>query len=150
MKINRFFPVLMLFWLASCFGMRAQTGLELDNAFDKYGKQKGAVLVEMNKESLKEYNFTFFKSLIVKENKEAAEYIRKCLEQDQKGAKKVKQVTSNGTISTMYLQLPPRNKVSRLVLFNDSQTPEQKTTLIYIESLKESGEVLDFILKRKK
>lgn len=74
----------------------------------------------------------------------------KHLEQDQKGAKKVKQVTSNGTISTMYLQLPPRNKVSRLVLFNDSQTPEQKTTLIYIESLKESGEVLDFILKRKK
>lgn len=150
MKNNKLIPVWMLFLLVACFGVQAQSGLEIDKAFEKYGRQKGATLVEMNKESLKEYGFTFYKSLLVKDNKEAADFIRKCLTQDQRGAKKVKQVTSNGTLSTVYLQLPPQNKVSRLVLFNDTQTPEHKTTLIYIESHKESEEVLNFILKRKK
>ena len=61
----------------------------------------------------------------------------------------MKQVVSNGVVTSIYLQLPPKDNYYRLILFNETTSPEQKMTLIYIESEIDSEEILNFILKRK-
>jgi hypothetical protein len=129
--------------------LHAQSDLEINKVFEQYGKQKGSVLVEMGKEMLKEYDFAYYKSIVTIDNKEAGDFARKCLEGDQKGAKKVKQVISNGVLSSIFLQLPRKGEYFRLVLFNETTSPERKMTLIYIESEKESEEILNIILKRR-
>lgn len=129
--------------------LKAQRDLEINKVFEQYGKRKGSVLVEMSREMLKGYDFTYYKSIVTTDNKEAADFARRCLAVDEKGAKKVKQVVSNGVVSSIYLQLPKKDKYYRLVLFNEATSPERKMTLIYIESEKDSEEILKFILKKK-
>lgn len=129
--------------------LNAQVDLEINKVFEQYGRQKGSVLVEMSREMLEGYDFTYYKSIVTTDNKEAADLARRCLEIDQKDAKKVKQVVSNGVLSSIYLQLPPKGEYFRLVLFNETTKPERKMTLIYIESEKDSEEILKIILKRR-
>jgi hypothetical protein len=129
--------------------LSAQNDLAINKVFERYGKQKGSVMVEMSREMLKEYDFTYYKSIVTTDNKEAADFARECLEIDQKGAKKVKQVVSNGVLSSIYLQLPQRGKYFRLILFNETITHERKMTLIYIESEKDSEEILQLNLKKR-
>lgn len=139
----------MLLVIGFSANLSAQSDLEINKVFEKYGKQQGTVLVEMSREMLKGYDFTFYKSIMASGNKEAGDFARLCLEIDQKGAKKVKQVVSNGVLSSIYLQLPKKGKYFRLVLFNEATSPERKMTLIYIESEKDSEEILKIILKKK-
>lgn len=139
----------MLLVIGFSANLSAQGDLEINKVFEKYGKQQGTVLVEMSREMLKGYDFTFYKSIMASGNKEAGDFARQCLEIDQKGAKKVKQVVSNGVLSSIYLQLPKKGKYFRLVLFNEATSPERKMTLIYIESEKDSEEILKIILKKK-
>lgn len=129
--------------------LNAQSDLEINKVFEQYGKKKGSVLVEMSREMLKDYNFTYYKSIVTTNNKEVADFTRRCLTVDEKGAKKVKQVVSNGVVTSIYLQLPPKDNYYRLILFTETTSPEQKMTLIYIESEIDSEEILNFILKRK-
>ncbi len=129
--------------------VNAQSDLEINKVFEQYGRQKGSVLVEMSREMLEGYDFTYYKSIVTTDNKEAADLARRCLEIDQKGAKKVKRVVSNGVLSSIYLQLPKKGEYFRLVLFNETTKPERKMTLIYIESEKDSEEILKIILKRR-
>ena len=139
----------MLLVIGFSANLSAQSDLEINKVFEKYGKQQGTVLVEMSREMLEGYDFTFYKSIMASGNKEAGDFARQCLEIDQKGAKKVKQVVSNGVLSSIYLQLPKKGKYFRLVLFNEATSPERKMTLIYIESEKDSEEILKIILKKK-
>lgn len=139
----------MLLVIGFSANLSAQSDLEINKVFEKYGKQQGSVLVEMSREMLEGYDFTFYKSIMASGNKEAGDFARLCLEIDQKGAKKVKQVVSNGVLSSIYLQLPKKGKYFRLVLFNEATSPERKMTLIYIESEKDSEEILKIILKKK-
>lgn len=147
--INKYLVLVMLLVIGLSTNLNAQSDLEINKVFEKYGKQQGTVLVEMSREMLKGYDFTFYKSIMASGNKEAGDFARQCLEIDQKGAKKVKQVVSNGVLSSIYLQLPKKGKYFRLVLFNEATSPERKMTLIYIESEKDSEEILKIILKKK-
>jgi hypothetical protein len=106
-------------------------------------------MVEMTDEMLNGYDFSLFKSLTIKDNPSAADFIRKCLVKDQVGAKKVKQVVTNGVATSIYLQLPRKGQLYRLILFNEVFKPEQKITLVYIESKSDSEDVLKLILKKK-
>ena len=147
MKNNlKYFTILFL--LLPLLG-QAQSTPETFKVFDIYGNMNGATLVEMQKEMLKSYDFSYYKSLVLTKDKGAGYYARRCLEIDQKGAKKVKQITSNGVLSTVYLQLSPQRGLNRLILFNETNQPHYKMTLIYIESKKEMDELLNIILKRK-
>lgn len=137
--------MLLNFALAS----NAQGDLEIRHAFEKYGKLKGSVLVTLKEEVLEGYEFILFKSLSIKNNNEAADFIRKCLANDEVGARKVKQVVANGKPTVIYLQLPPQNNIHRLVLFNELTQPQSQVTLIYIESKIDSEEILKLILKKK-
>lgn len=129
--------------------LKAQNNLQISRVFDQYGEKKGVVMVELTDEMLNGYDFSLFKSITIKNNPAAADFIRKCLAKDQIGAKKVKQVVANGTPTSIYLQLPRKGQLSRLILFNETFRPEQKITLIYIESKNDSEDVLKLILKKK-
>ena len=148
-KIRKYLIFTLFLIVGFTANLNAQSDLEINKVFEQYGKKRGSVLVEMSREMLEDYDFTYYKSIVTTSNKEAADFARRCLAVDEKGAKKVKQVVSNGVDTSIYLQLPPKDNYYRLVLFNETTLPEQKMTLIYIESEKDSEEILKFILKRK-
>ncbi|HOH23402.1 MAG TPA: hypothetical protein PLH70_06910 [Bacteroidales bacterium] len=148
-KIRKYLIFTLFLIVGFTANLNAQSDLEINKVFEQYGKKRGSVLVEMSREMLEDYDFTYYKSIVTTSNKEAADFARRCLAVDEKGAKKVKQVVSNGVVTSIYLQLPPKDNYYRLVLFNETTLPEQKMTLIYIESEKDSEEILKFILKRK-
>ncbi|ADQ79941.1 hypothetical protein Palpr_1802 [Paludibacter propionicigenes WB4] len=143
-----FVPILILLLTISP-SLLAQKDLQISKVFDQYGEKKGVVMVDLTNEMLDGYDFSSFKSITIKNNPSAADFIRKCLEKDQEGAKKVKQVVANGVLTSVYLQLPRKGQLYRLILFNETFNPENKITLIYIESKNDSENILKLILKKK-
>ena len=129
--------------------LQAQSDLQISKVFDQYGERKGVVMVELSDEMLDGYDFSLFKSITIKNNRAAADFIRKCLIKDELGAKKVKQVVANGVPTSIYLQLPRKGEFYRLILFNETFKPEHKITLIYIQSKNDTEDVLKLILKKK-
>ena len=148
-SIKMYLVLILLIGFAGIRNLHAQDDLEIKKAFDQYGNKKGVIMVELTDEMLDGYDFSLFKSLLIKDNREAAGYIRKCLTKDEVGAKKVKQVVANGVPTSIYLQLPRKKELYRLILFNETSNPETKITLIYIESKNDSEDVLKLILKKK-
>ena len=138
--------------LISCFAfantLQAQEDLEISKIFEKYGEQKGVTMVELTDEMLDGYDLSFFKSITIENNSKASDFIRKCLKIDEQGARKVKQVVANGIPTSIYLQLPVKKQIFRLILFNETFKPKHKTTLIYIESKNNSEDILKLILKK--
>lgn len=150
--MNRTIKYLGLLLFIICFFspmVNAQSDLEIRKAFEQYGEKKGVVMVELTNELLEGYDFILFKSLTIKDDPSAADFIRKCLAQDEVGAKKVKQIVKNGKPTSIYLQLPAKSNKFRLILFNEMEQPDSKITLIYIESKTDSEDVLKLILKKK-
>jgi len=127
----------------------AQKDLQISKVFEQYGKNKGAVMVELTDEMLEDYDFALFKSITIKNDPSAAGLIRSCLARDEEGAKKIKQVFASGIPTSIYLQLPRKGKYNRLILFNESFRSGSKLTLIYIETKSESEDVLKLLLKKK-
>ena len=129
--------------------LNAQQDLQIGKVFDQYGKKKGVVMVQLTKEMLQGYNFSLFKSIVIKNDSAAAAFTRECIAKDQEGAKKIKQVVQNGEISSIILQLAPRGDENRLILYNESQDKKKELTLIYIESKMDVEEIMTMILKKK-
>lgn len=145
--IKRYIPVLIL--LLSATALMAQSDLEIRKVFQEFGKKKGVVMVELNGKMLGDYDFNTFKSIVITDLPEASEFVRQCIKKDEEGAKKVKQVVTNGKTTSVILQLSSKNKLNRLVLFNESGANPPKITLIYIESEDNADEVLKLVLKKK-
>lgn len=148
-SIKKYLVLLLLVNLGLLSQVNAQSDLQISKVFEQYGEKKGVTMVELSNEMLGDYNFSLFKSLTIKNNPSAAEFIRKCLEKDEDGAKKVKQVVANGIPTSIFLHLPRKGQYNRLILFNESPQPESKITLIYIESKNDTEEILKLILKKK-
>ena len=148
-SIKKYLIPLLLVIVGFTPALKAQNDLQISRVFDQYGNKKGSVMVELTDEMLEGYDFSLFKSLTISNNPQAADFIRKCLIKDEIGAKKVKQVVANGVLTSVYLQLPRKGQLYRLILFNETFTPAQKITLIYIESKNDSEDVLKLILKKK-
>jgi hypothetical protein len=148
-SIKKYLALMLVIGNFIFFNLHAQDDLEIKKVFDQYGEKKGVIMVELSSEMLEDYDFTLFKSITIKNNPPAADFIRKCLSKDEIGAKKVKHVVSNGIPTTIYLQLPRKGDAFRLILFNESLKPELKNTLIYIESKNDSEEALKLIIKKK-
>jgi hypothetical protein len=148
-SIKKYLALMLLIGNFMIPDLHAQDDLEIKKVFDQYGEKKGVIMVELTSEILEDFDFTLFKSITIKNNPPAADFIRKCLSKDEIGAKKVKQVVSNGIPTTIYLQLPRKGDEFRLILFNETLKPELKNTLIYIESKKDTEEALKLIIKKK-
>lgn len=149
MNLKKQFLILLLSICGSAWGLHAQNDLQISKVFEQYGEKRGVTMVELTDEALDGYDFSLFKSITITNNEKAADFIRKCLAKDEAGAKKVKQVVVNGVPTSIYLQLPRKGNLYRLILFNETFKPEQKITLVYIESKNDSENLLRLILKKK-
>lgn len=129
--------------------MNAQQNLQISKVFDQYGKKKGVMMVQLTKEMLQGYNFSFFKSIVIKNDPGAIDFTRECIAKDQEGAEKIKQVVQNGEVTSIVLQLAPRKDENRLILYNESTENPREMTLIYIESKMDTEKIMNMILKKK-
>jgi len=129
--------------------LNAQQDLQIGKVFDQYGKKKGVVMVQLTKEMLQGYDFSLFKSIVIKNDSAAVAFTRECIAKDQEGAKKIKQVVQNGEVSSIILQLAPRGDENRLILYNEALGEKKELTLIYIESEMDVEKIMTMILKKK-
>lgn len=125
-----------------------QKDLKIQEVFRLYGKKKNVTMVELSKELLDTYGMTLYKSITIKDDNDALRFIRKCLQSDQKGAKKIKEVTDDGGIISAYYQLPQKEKdLNRFILFKVGK--KNVITLVYIEGELESDDLITLLFTQK-
>jgi hypothetical protein len=146
-KIQSIIALLLLCIIT--FQAYGQNDLYISKVFDTYGKKKGVVMVDISGEMLENYRLNRFRSITIKNDPEAARFARKCIERDQEGAKKIKEVTSNGVPTSIYLQLPKSGTENRLILFNENKQKELQITLVYIESKHDTETILKLLLRKR-
>jgi len=147
--MNRFLLLLILAFLYPVLSEAsiAQDDLTIKDVFRIYGKNKNVVMVELSKEMLDMYDIAFYKSITIKNDQEALTFVRKCLKSDQEGARKIKEITSNGEVISAYYQISGKdNKLNRFILFNVNQKGE--VTLIYIEGGLDSDDLITLLFTR--
>ena len=106
----------LLVWLAALMLFPAGVGatdaevlqkdLKIQDVFQRYGRKKNVTMVELSNEMLETYGMTRYKSITIKNDPDALRFTRQCLEADQKGARKIKEVTDDGGVISAYYQLP--------------------------------------------
>lgn len=134
---------------AGAFAAEAQKDLKIQDVFARYGKNKNVTMVELSNEMLETYGMTRYKSITIKNDPEALRFTRQCLEADQKGAKKIKEVTDDGGVVSAYYQLPGKEKdVNRFVLFKVNA--KGVITLVYIEGDLDSEDLITILFTNKK
>ena len=115
--------------LLSALGIKAQGGLAIDEAFKRFGSQKGSKMVSLSDERLRGYEMKVYKSLSFSRN---AREIRSLLRQDRPKAAKTKEVVVEGLLMSGCYTMPPnREGINRYVLFRFRESGEG--VLIYIE-----------------
>lgn len=140
--------IFLLFILTITVGVHAQQGLQIASIFQKYGKQKGATMVELSNEILDTYQMELYKSLVLKDAEEAMPTILCSLEADKKKAKKVKEVVEGGQVQSGYYQLPQlKEGINRFILFKTGK--KGSATLIYIEGELEADDLVTMLFMKK-
>jgi len=121
-----------------------QEDLKIKDVFRIYGKNKNVVMVELSKDMLEMYDISFYKSITIKNDAEALTFIRKCLEADQDGARKIKEITSNGAVISAFYQITDKNNgMNRFILFKVNQ--QGVITLVYIEGKLDSDDLITIL-----
>jgi predicted transcriptional regulator len=124
-----------------------QKDLKIQDVFSRYGKKKNVTMVELSNEMLETYGMAHYKSITIKNDDEALHFIRRCLEADQKGARKIKEVTDDGGIISAYYQLPSvKEELNRFVLFKVNR--KGVLTLVYIEGELDSDDLITLLFTR--
>jgi len=141
---------LLLFCLLSPWdagAMEMQKDLKIQDVFSRYGKKKNVTMVELSNEMLETYGMTHYKSITIKNDEDALRFTRRCLEADQKGARKIKEVTDDGGIISAYYQLPTvKEDINRFVLFKVNK--KGVITLVYIEGELDSDDLITLLFTR--
>ncbi len=149
MKRSTKFLLFIIFSLLLYLPLQAKAesmnnGLEIDEVFRRYGKKRNVTMVELSKEMLEMYNMKHYKSISIKDDPEALRFVRKCLEEDQKGARKIKEITDEGGIISAYYQLKTTgNELNRFILFNLNS--KKLITLVYIEGDLDSDDLITLL-----
>lgn len=123
----------------------AQDDLQIRKVFDKFGHHKNVVMVELSGDMLQSYNLTLYKSISIKEESSAVDFILRCLKKDQEGAKKIKQVVKAGDLYSAYYQLAKKGSDNRFILYKNE---DETATLIYIETPIETDNIVNLLLKK--
>lgn len=143
----RIFLVLMLL-AVPVLAVQAQDDLKINSIFKKYGKQKGATMVVLSGEALNSYRLDTYRSITLKCDKVILDNIQQSLEADKKQARKIKEVVSNGIISSGYYQLPEESRrINRYILFKMGN--DGTATLIYMEGGSDSEELINQLFIKK-
>lgn len=142
----------VIIWILCSLGLLlptkvfSQSDLQISKAFEQYGRKKNVVMVELSEDALKSYNMRLYKSISVKNDADAVDFMRACIKIDQVNAKKTKQVMKGGVLASIYLQLPKKGAENRYILFRSDE--ESSATLIYIEASIETDNIVNFLLKK--
>lgn len=152
MKQLKYIGLLLLaaLWLfpAEVSAAEMQKDLKIQDVFLRYGKKKNVTMVELSNEMLETYGMTRYKSIIIKEDSDALRFTRQCLEADQKGARKIKEVTDDGGVVSAYYQLPGKEEdINRFVLFKVNK--KGIITLVYIEGDLDSDDLITLLFTKK-
>lgn len=138
---------LVLLFPANIRAVEAQKDLRIQDVFQRYGKNKNVTMVELSNEMLETYGMTHYKSITIKSDPEALRFTRRCLEADQKGARKIKEITDDGGIVSAYYQLPSvKPDLNRFVLFKVNK--KGVITLVYIEGELDSDDLITILFTR--
>ncbi len=130
------------------FAAGMQKDLRIQEVFHRYGKNKHVTMVELSKEMLETYSMKHYKSITIKNDPAALDFTRKCLEADQQGARKIKEVTDDGGIISAYYQLPGKDRdLNRFILFKVNQ--KGVITLVYIEGELDSDDLITILFTGK-
>lgn len=141
--------LLLLLFAISASAIHAQENLKINTIFEKYGKQKGSTMVSLSEKSLRDYKLDKYRSIILPYNSKTSEDIQRSLEADKKQAKKIKEVISNGTISSGYYQLPEESlHINRYILFKIGN--DGTATLIYMEGGPDSEKLINKLFVKEK
>lgn len=129
MKKRLFF--MFCFIQVIAFSVQAQSNLEINNIFDKYGKQQGSVLVQLASDILSQGSkITFYKSLIVNETDQNRREIYAALQADIEGKVIISQVNKNGRLeSGSYYLGNSKSKGNEYLLYKNKGN---KITLVYL------------------
>lgn len=146
--------ILLLVWMAACLApvslsaREAQKDLKIQQVFLRYGKKKNVTMVELSNEMLETYGMTRYKSITIRQDEEALRYTRRCLEADQQGARKIKEVTDGGEVVSAYYQLPGTEEdMNRFILFKVNK--KGMITLVYIEGDLDSDDLITLLFTKK-
>lgn len=125
-----------------------QKDLSIEKVFVRYGKKKNVTMVELSNEMLETYGMTRYKSITIKSDVEALRFTRQCLEADQRGARKIKEVTDEGAVVSAYYQLQGEDSdVNRFILFKVNV--KATFTLVYIEGELDSEDLITLLFTKK-
>ena len=153
-SIKKYTMLVVLAALTTGFELQAQNGLKIKKIFDDYANGKDVVMVQLTNETMDGFDFSLYKSILIKDNHVLVDLVQRCVEQDEAKASKVKKMESgNGADrkNTTFLLLPKQNNLFRLILYKNecNKKSEQTALLIYIETTSKPDDMLNFILKKK-
>lgn len=151
MKLNNKYLIVSFLFMTLSFSiaMSAQEGLCINSIFKKYGKQKGATMVVLSGKAIKEYKLNTYKSITVNYDKAVFNEIQNCIEEDKKGASKIKEVINNGIVSSGYYKLLNTNEINNeYILFKVGDN--HKATIIYMEGGIESERLIESLFIKQK
>jgi hypothetical protein len=141
LAVNWWFPV-------QATAMEAQKDLKIQEVFQRYGKKKNVTMVELSNEMIETFSMAHYKSITIKDDREALQFIRHCLDEDQQGARKIKEVTDDGGLISAYYQLPGKDEeLNRFILFKVSK--RGVITLVYIEGELDSDDLITILFTKK-
>jgi hypothetical protein len=124
-----------------------QADLRIHEVFRRYGKKRNVTMVELSNEMLETYSITHYKSIIIREDDEALSFTRRCLDADQQGARKIKEVTDGGGVISAYYQLSENAGLNRFILFKVNR--KGVITLVYIEGDLDSDDLITILFTDK-
>ena len=110
----------------------AQDHLKIKEVFDKYGKQKGSVLVQLSTDILSQGNcrISVYKSLVMDEDAPKTQFTTQSIEVDIKKGSKISETNKNGKLELATYTLKVNNKSNEYILYKNKS---KKITLVYLK-----------------
>lgn len=137
---------LILLLVASATSALAQQGLRVADIFSRYGHERGCKMVEMHDTELHGYELKTYQSLTYRIH---GDEIAPLLEEDRRKAKKIREVVSDGRVSSGYYIMPPTAEgLNRYVLYTQKQ--DNSGAIVYIEGKLEPDDILKLCYQRRK
>jgi hypothetical protein len=128
-------------------GTSAQNHLKVKEIFDKYGKQEGAVLVQLSSDVLSQgSNLTFYKSLILDIHPAREQDLLNALGQDIRNGQIVSEVKKNGKVESGTYLFGSSGKTSEFILYKNKSG---KITLVYLKGNFRPNQLNDELRKLK-
>lgn len=128
-------------------GASAQNHLKIKEIFDRYGKQEGAVLVQLSSDVLSQgSNLTFYKSLILDTQPTREQDVQNALSQDIRNGQIVSEVKKGGKVESGTYLVGVSGKTSEFILY---KYKSGKITLVYLKGNFRPNQLNDELKKLK-